>query len=148
MAYVDGISAEPYELYGEPTLYGINMIEHHGKVWNLTDEGDFTILEDGSIEKGDSIVQRACLRLRTRRGEWIGDPNFGSRLHEIHITKNAGRKVRDYVLEALDPLLSEGSILDVQTEVVSPRSGVLGILITIVLASGEVKPVTLIPRSQ
>jgi len=79
--------------------------------------GDYVINSDKTLRRDRTVQTRCFLRIATRRGSYPLDPDFGSRLHLIEITKNADRQVRDAIFEALEPLIDDGSILDVSTEV-------------------------------
>jgi len=94
-----------------------------------TETGDY-VLTDGHFERDASPATAIYLRLFTRRGEYLADPTFGSRLHELARYKRADRAARDLpamVQEALAPLVREGrlSSVDVVAEVLGP-DGVAG----------------------
>lgn len=81
------------------------LYDAHG---NLDTDGVGRLVRD---ETG--IVSRAIARLKIRRGQWIGDANMGSRLHQIETTAEFRRRAEDVIREALQPLIDEGSIQDV-----------------------------------
>jgi phage gp46-like protein len=83
---------------------------NEGEGWLINDDGDYETTSDGRWKRDPTIATRCLIRLKTRRGEWFADPTLGSRLHTLKNTKNAFRRAKDYVLEALAPLVSEGAI--------------------------------------
>lgn len=89
----------------------------------------------GSFERTDSLETPVYLRLFSKRGFYIGDDEFGSRLHELYQRKSpttAAKEAPDMVQEALQPLVDDGLIAslsvtaepEIVTEDGSRRSGV------------------------
>jgi phage gp46-like protein len=121
-------------LYGVDS-YGGGRPANEGEGWLINDDGDYETTADGRWKRDPTIATRCRVRLKTRRGDWFADPTLGSRLHTLRTTKNAFRLARDYVLEALAPLVSEGAIraIDVQAIDENPQAGVLKIEIVVTL---------------
>lgn len=98
---------------------------------------DYVLDGDGRLTREASITSRCLVRLLTRRGEWFGDPEIGSLIHTIQITKNAEARLFIEAQRALQPLIDSGEILRiVQTRTERPDN-------TSVLAWFEIE----IPRS-
>jgi len=92
------------ELTGESLEYCIE----------LGNSGDLSLDEKGALVRDYSIASRCRLRLKTRRGKWVHDPNIGSRLHELRTLKQAKRKLLPYCKEALEELIAEGLVTKVE----------------------------------
>lgn len=88
-----------------------------GSHWELSGDAtgliDLTVTADGLLKRDDTVISRCLVRLLTRRGEWFGDPELGSRLHELKILKNPKAQVEAVVLEALQPLIEDGSLSEI-----------------------------------
>ncbi len=94
-----------------------------GDTFLVGDDKDLVVNRHGELER-DALPRSRCLaRILTRRGKWALAPNFGSRLHEIQITKGAYRRARDAIEEALKPLLDEGAIKAVRVEPITDVDG-------------------------
>lgn len=71
----------------------------------LTD-GKYTLgtyLAPVELEELDELLQRVIMKLKVRRGTFLPQPDYGSRLHLLSRTKPSNRETaaRQYVLEAL-----------------------------------------------
>lgn len=98
------------------------------------------VLEDGRFQVDEELSTAVYLCLETQRGTRIGDPDFGSRLHELR--KNPQRSAEQapaLVKEALQPLFDEGLVTDVTTsaEVIDE-----GIVLYITVTGPGAKPAT------
>jgi phage gp46-like protein len=60
----------------------------------LTVSGDYQQLA-GGVRGDDGFTSKVILALRTRLGSCIAFPEFGSRLHEIKIADERGRKMAE-----------------------------------------------------
>jgi phage gp46-like protein len=70
------------------------------------------------------LVNAAYLRLMTPKGSWFGNPDLGSRLHELAREKDLARvelMAVSYAKAALKPLLDDGRASSV--EIASKRNG-------------------------
>lgn len=81
-----------------------------GTGWYINSDGDNETTNDGRLKRDNTILTRALIRLKVRRGQWTLDPNFGCRVWTIETTKNAGRLAETYIREALQPMIDDGSI--------------------------------------
>jgi phage gp46-like protein len=118
-----------------------------GPGWFLNTDGDNVITDYDLLRDPTGIITRATIRLRVRRGSWIGDKDIGSRLHEIDNTAAARRELADVIREALQPLIDDGSIADVVVgEIeVSELDGRAAAEVGLVTSSQDVLPLGLIP---
>lgn len=71
-------------------------------------DGDYVAGPDGTTERvggTEAAVQRALMRLTARRGGFLPQPDYGSRLYTLGRLKPAQRSAAavQYVLEALEP---------------------------------------------
>jgi len=98
---------------------------NQGESWLVTDQGDLQVNADNQLQRDQTLTSRCLLRLRTRRGSWFDDSEFGSRIHEIQIDKGAQRLLQDAITEALEPLVDSGELLtiEVATESFIPELG-------------------------
>lgn len=106
-------------------------------------DGDKQILANGQLRHDATIASRCLRRLKTRRGQWVGDANFGSRFHEIEITKGADKLVDVYAKEALQPLVDDGLIDSITTEIIvfDPARGMIAARLFVTLtADGAIVP--------
>ena len=83
-------------------------------MWTTIDPstGDY-VKTSGSFERSDALTTPIWLRLFSRRGSYIDDDQYGSRLHELYRTKSpetAAKLAPDMVREALQPLVDDGLI--------------------------------------
>lgn len=85
--------------------------DNRGDSWLIDSRGNYQLDNEGKLVRDPTVATRCRIRLSTRRGQFALDPELGSRLHEIQITKNADRQILDAVTEALEPLIDDGSIL-------------------------------------
>jgi len=99
-------------------------------------------VQDGSqYAVCDDLGNRVYLLLSIERGSLLGDAGVGSLLHLLMRAK-AGpdtlRLAQDYAMDALQPLIADGTALSVQATAAWRTPGV-GILLTIVVeqASGR-----------
>lgn len=72
-------------------------------------------------DPANGLISAAYMRLMTPLGSWFADETVGSRLHELGREKDLARLeilARQYALEALKPLLSDGRArsIDVRTQ--------------------------------
>lgn len=102
-------------------------------------QGDYEV-SGGRLVRDYTVSSRCRMRLSARRGQWAYDPDFGSRLHEVKAIREARRMALPIVVEALQPLIDEGSILGVTLgEVESDdRTGLLGVEVFIALPQSDV----------
>ena len=94
---------------GGDFLQPITTPPQAGDGWLINDAGDYELSEDGRLMRDETPATRGRIRLRTRRGEWFGDADLGSRLHQIKLMKRAEKLTEDYVREALQPMLDDGT---------------------------------------
>jgi phage gp46-like protein len=80
----------------------------------LSDDGDYVVGPLGACVEDPTIRTRALVRLRTRRGQYWGNPKLGSRLHELRSARDAEAQVLAMAKEALQPLLSTGELKSVE----------------------------------
>lgn len=122
-------------------------VDRGGDGYLLDDSGSYAFDSYGHIMRDPTVATRCRIRLRTRRGEWIFDPTLGSRLHTIQTTKGASGKARQYIREALKPLLDEGAILaiDVGDVETSDSAGLLAVRVAVTVPGEGVQSLGLIP---
>lgn len=115
-------------------------LPNEGPYWLINDDGDNEVDEFGRLVRDKTVASRARFRLLCRRGQWRYDRTIGSRFHEIKLLRGAQGKCERYALEALKPLIDEGSVLDVTVgQVLTDRiRGFLAVPITITTPEGEV----------
>lgn len=98
--------------------------------------GDYTI-QDGEFVESTGIESQVVIRLRTPRGSFIPNPDFGNRLYTL---RKAGtdlqRRVPAFVAEALQDLVDRGSIRNVVTDEVSVSGGRISYRVTYEDTSG------------
>ena len=131
LAGFDPVGPEPTEgarsatLSDQSAIYGLGSWgafvygrtgtkQRSGTGWLVGADGDLRLSALGLLIRDGTIVSRCRIRLMTRRGEWLGDPLLGSRLHTIQTTKNAARQLQDFTQEALQPMIDDGSIVSVE----------------------------------
>lgn len=105
--------------------------------------GNNDINDDGHLVRDATVASRCRRRLMIRRGEWVGDPDLGSRLHEITTTKQAQREAEGIIREALQPMIDDGSITEIivgEDLVIDHAKGHVGIFVEIVVAGDEQVP--------
>lgn len=98
-----------------------------------TARGDFTVVE------GQSVAQQAWLRLATRRGSFLGDLDFGSLLHllpEQKMTAGIEELATAYAQDALQPLVDEGRLQNLELRAVRVDRGRLELSLRAVAADG------------
>ena len=78
-------------------------------------DGDCAYDEKGRLVEDNTPASRVIVRLRARRGEYLRDPNFGSRLHLIKTIRDAKANLFPYLIEAEQPLIDEGVITTIET---------------------------------
>jgi phage gp46-like protein len=64
----------------------------------------------GELVRERGIATRCYFRLKCRRGQYIYDPDLGSRIHTLRSLAEGRRKAATYIREALQPLLDEGAL--------------------------------------
>ena len=106
---------EPPRTINVGRTYGVNP----GDGWLIApgSPGDYEINTDKTLRRDRTVQTRCFLRLATRKGSYSIDPEFGSTLHLIQITKDSDQQVRDAVTDALEPMIDDGSILSIVIEV-------------------------------
>ena len=122
------------------TLWGVGGLgSGAGDGWLILPDGNYRISGSGHLVRDATIATRCLIRLKTRRGSWFADPELGSRLHEIAITKDAERAVWDAAQEALQPLIDDGVLEAIdQIEVDTSRPNVVIAHIALRLPSARV----------
>lgn len=128
-------------LFQDPQLTRGNV----GYGWLVGDANDY-LLTDGKLLVRDPTISTRCrARLMTRRGEYFADNEFGSLLHTVKITKDAGAKIRNYARQALQPLVDAGEILAVDLLVVVQQETSIFANFEIKLPSGASLPISDVP---
>jgi len=84
-----------------------------GDGWLIGDDRDYAVDDRGRLFRDETILTRTRIRLLTRRGSWVFDPTLGSRLYQIRTTKDAELKTELYAIEALQPMIDDGSISEI-----------------------------------
>jgi phage gp46-like protein len=128
-------------LFQDPQLARGNV----GYGWLINDDRDYQLTDNGLMVRDPTLSTRCRVRLLTRRGEYFADPNLGSLLHTIKITKNAEPKIRRFSQQALQDLIDDGEILAVELVRVIKRDLTLFAELTVKLPSGSVLPLSEIP---
>lgn len=85
-------------------------------------------------QRKPALLTRCILRVRTRRGEWWRDPEFGSRLHLLIREKDLDRVfglAERYGRECLQPELDSGAASALTVRAERLRPGLLALRITI-----------------
>jgi phage gp46-like protein len=120
--------------------YGDRLISLDGYSHTIGDAKDNVLDARGHLERDYTVASRARFRLLCRRGEWVHDPDCGSRFHLIKTLREGQAKAQAYAAEALRPLVSEGSIVSVEVGAIEqdPDTGTLAVEIAITLTSGRV----------
>lgn len=120
-----------------------------GPDWLASATGSNTLTGRGRLQRDETIASRARRRLMTRRGEWFADTDFGSRLHLLPSMKDAQRRVEDIMLEALQPMIDDDSVLEIIVGELSADydRGALGVPVTLVVAGEQQVPLGRIPLS-
>jgi len=105
-----------------------------GESWLVTDQGDLLINSSNQLARDPTLTSRCLNRLRTRKGSWFADTEFGSTIHLIEIDKGAPRLLRDAITQALEPLVDSGEILslDLVVESFIPERGFIAGQVSIV----------------
>jgi phage gp46-like protein len=91
------------------------------------------LIDDGRgavvlTERADTAIM---LQLSSHLGEWWGDPNAGSRLHDRHAFQaDPVALVEDEARRALDLLVERGRIADVDVRVEQPSAGRVNVAVT------------------
>ncbi len=87
-----------------------------------------------------NLLNAVYLRIDTPRGSYWDDINFGSRLYLLQREKdlpNRQQRAREYVAEALQPLLDDGRAESIETRTEQLGDGRLRILVK-VFQAGDV----------
>lgn len=89
--------------------------------------GDY-VLENGKAKPDPrkGLANAVYMRLLTPLGTWWVDPTLGSRLHELYREKDVPRVMRltkQYVIEALTPLVKSARVKQVDCDVFRPMNG-------------------------
>ncbi|MCA9667385.1 MAG: hypothetical protein KC503_17415 [Myxococcales bacterium] len=105
----------------------------------INDDLNYEVDDAGHLKRDNTPETRDRLRIRGKRGRWIGNPNFGMRAPP-KLTKNAQKALENNIREALQPLLDDGTYTDIRFGgfAVDRRGGIIGIAYMPVLASGRV----------
>ncbi|QOK91582.1 hypothetical protein HF908_08885 [Ralstonia pseudosolanacearum] len=93
---------------------------------------------DYSGEVIDHLGNAVYVRLETPLGGWWGNPNLGSRLHELKREKDVPRirkLAMQYAEDALKPLLDDGRASSITVEAEQPHDGRCLLQIEVVDAS-------------
>ncbi len=75
------------------------------------------VIADGQVVLDDSPATAILLAIDIPRGTWYGDPEQGSRLGELvtgHPARDPEALAAEYTREALEPLVAQGRITDLQ----------------------------------
>ncbi len=85
--------------------------------------GDFLRTSRGDllVRTNVAVVQQVWLRLATERGSLLADPDFGSLLHTLPQAKLVAgieEVATAYARDALQPLLDEGRLVDLELSAV------------------------------
>lgn len=83
------------------------------------------VLAQGSPSGDSTKMQKVLIRLFTRRGSIPSLPSLGNRAHEVQkATTSSARVVRGHIFEALDDLVRNDEIQDLEVDVeVVPLDG-------------------------
>ncbi|MCE2691596.1 MAG: phage GP46 family protein [Betaproteobacteria bacterium] len=101
---------------------------------------------DLTRDPAPGIGNAVYLRLQTPLGTWWAEPALGSRLHELQREKATPRTqalARQYALQALQPLLTDGrcSDIDVAVDIGSDASGAGRLLLAVTVTPAGGAPV-------
>jgi len=78
----------------------------------------------GAVELTDTAETAVLHQLLCHRGEWWGDPDAGSRLHDLDaLVADPEALIADEVRRALDPLVRSGRIDQVRARAVEEQAG-------------------------
>jgi phage gp46-like protein len=130
-------AAAQTDLYQDREIAGGNV----GYGWLINDDRDYEI-NDGLLVRDSTLKTRCRIRLLTRRGQWVADPDMGSLLHTIKITKDIEPTVLRMARSALQPLIDSGEILAVNLTDVIQRVTSFVATIEIVTPGGSVFPIS------
>lgn len=84
------------------------------------------LTQDYTDERISHLGNAVYLRIMTPRGSFWADPTLGSRLHELAREKDVPRirvLTRQYVEQALQPLLDDGRARSLTVSVEQPHNG-------------------------
>jgi phage gp46-like protein len=101
---------------------------------------DPTRIGDLQRAPGAGLANRVYIRLMLPLGKWWAAPQIGSRLHELAREKDVTRVAvlaKQYAVQALQPLLDDGSAASVDVQVERPGNGRLSLNVTVRDAIGR-----------
>lgn len=123
-------------------IWGGGILESGGFGWLINPESDYELTALGLLRRDPTVATRCLIRLKTQRGKWVLNPDFGSRFHTITILKGSEAKAQQFAQEALQPMIDDGSILAVNVVRVVLDHDVGGMVanIEIALPGSQVTP--------
>lgn len=134
---------------GELNKNGAKMAIEDSRLYcfDISDQGELSNDEYGHIEKDYSIASQCRFRLKCRRGQWPYDTTLGSRLWQLKYTKSAEPQILDMCREALQDLIDNGQILDVQIGEIEEDvdNGAIKVEIIVTVSTEEAVNLGLIP---
>jgi phage gp46-like protein len=99
---------------------------------------DFSLILDSdgrpqaSLGSADELHNAILLSLHVRRGSFFLNPDFGSRLHEIHTLSDSDIALaRQYVVECLEWLKTINRVSNIDVSAMSVRGGKLNLVIVL-----------------
>lgn len=98
------------------------------------------LTQDYTGQRINTLANAVYLRIMTPLGAWWADPSLGSRLHELEREKDVPRihtLTRQYIEQALKPLITDKRAKSVTVRVEQPHNGRCHYLVEVVDATGK-----------